>query len=65
MSAKHARPLNEPVLPDDYPIYAGYVYVADGVPVVSDWHDVTAKEFKAREGITELRRCDLAGRDLL
>jgi len=60
------RPLlNEPVLPDDYPIYAGYVYVADGVPVVSDWHGINAREFKMREGITELRRCDLSGRGLL
>jgi hypothetical protein len=60
-----SRPLREPVLPDDYPIYAGYVYVADGVPIVSDWHDITAREFKMREGITELRRCDLSGRGLV
>lgn len=65
----HDRPqtrlLNEPVLPDNHPIYADYVYVADGVPVVSDWHDITVREFKMREGITELRRCDLSGRGLL
>lgn len=56
--------LNEPILPDDYPIYADYLYVADGKVVRSDWHNVTAREFKAREGITELRRCDMAGREL-
>ena len=59
-----AKKLNEPVLPDDYPIYADYLYVADGNVVRSDWHDVTAREFKAREGVKELRRCDMAGRDL-
>jgi hypothetical protein len=60
-----AKTLKEPVLPDDYPIYADYLYVADGKVVRSDWHDITAREFKAREGITELRRCDMAGRGLL
>jgi len=55
----------ERILPDDYPIYAGYIYVADGKPIVSDWHDITAREFKARENITELKSCDLAGRGLL
>jgi hypothetical protein len=57
-------PLSEPILPDDYPIYAGYCYVADGRVIVSDWHDITARQFKAREGITELRRCDMAGRGM-
>jgi len=56
--------LNEPILPDDYPIYGDYLYVADGKAVRSDWHGITAREFKAREGITELRRCDITGRDL-
>lgn len=60
-----ASKLNEPILPDDYPIYADYLYVADGKVVRSDWHDVTAREFKAREGVKELRRCDMAGRGLL
>lgn len=57
-----ARELNEPILPDDYPIYAGYLYVADGKVISSPLHDVTARELKAREGITELRRCDMSGR---
>lgn len=54
--------LNEPILADDYPIYGDYLYVADGKVVRSDWHGITAREFKQREGITELRRCDLVGR---
>lgn len=59
-----SKELKEPILEDDYPIYAGYLYVADGNVISSDWHGITAREFKAREGIKELRRCDMAGRDL-
>lgn len=57
--------LNEPVLPDDYPIYGHYLYVADGKVVRSDWHGITARQFKNREGIQELRRCDITGRQAL
>jgi len=57
--------LKEPELPEDYPIYGGYAYVADGKVVISDWHDITAREFKAREGIKVLCRCDMAGREML
>lgn len=53
--------LDEPILPEDYPIYAGYLYVADGKVVASDYH-CTARQFKAREGVSELRRCDIYGR---
>lgn len=54
--------LNEPILPDDYPIYADYLYVADGKVVRSDFHGVTAKRFKMYLGASELRRCDIYGR---
>lgn len=57
--------LREPILEDDYPIYGGYFYVADGKPITSNWHGITAKEFKLRENIKELRRCDAVGRGLL
>jgi hypothetical protein len=57
--------LNEPLLEDDYPIYADYLYVADGKVVRSDWHGITARQFKIREGYTELRRCDIYGRQAL
>lgn len=57
--------LDEPVLSDDYPIYADYWYVADGKPIRSDWHGITARQFRNREGITELRRCDIYGRQAL
>lgn len=58
------KQLKERELPDDYPIYAGYLYVADGEVVVSDWHDITARQFKGAEGYTSLKNCDMAGRDL-
>jgi len=54
-----SRELHEPILPDDYPIYAGYWYVADGKPIRSDWHNITAQQLKAKLGAQELRRCDI------
>lgn len=62
MSDATLPPLNETVLPDDYPIYAGHFYVADGKVVQSDWHGITAREFKRNIRAKELRRCDIAGR---
>ena len=55
-------PLNEPELPDNYPIYGGYWYVADGTPIRSDWHRITAAQFKAKTGTKVLCRCDIYGR---
>lgn len=60
--ATEEKPLNEPLLPDDYPIYADYLYVADGKLYRSDWHGITARQLKGREGFSELRRCDIQGR---
>lgn len=59
------EPLNEPLLPDDYPIYGDYLYVADGRVIRSDWHGVTARELKRALGAAELRRCDIAGRQAI
>jgi hypothetical protein len=49
---------DETILPDDYPIYGNYMYLADGRVYRSDWHDVTAGELKRREGFKEVRRCN-------
>lgn len=54
--------LDEPVLPDDYTVYADYMYVADGNVVLSDYHGITVREFKFRLGAKEIRRCDIYGR---
>lgn len=57
--------LDEPILEDDYPIYGDYLYVADGKVYRSDWHGITARQLKQREGFKSLRRCDIAGRKRL
>jgi len=53
---------NENVLPDDYPIYGDYLYVADGQVYRSDYHGVTVADLKRREGFTEVRRCNIFAR---
>ena len=53
--------LNETELKDDYPIYAGYLYVADD-KVVTSWITTTALHFKHELKATKLCRCDLLGR---
>lgn len=53
--------LNEPVLPDDYPVHWDYLYVADGAVIRSDIQG-TVKRLKANLGATEIRRCDIYGR---
>jgi len=52
----------ENVLPDDYPIYADYLYVCDGKPYRSDWHDITVRQLKVREKFKEVRRCNIVAR---
>ena len=59
------RELNEPILPDDYPVYGNYLYVADGKVIVSDWHGVTVAKLKYELGAKEIRRCDMYGRKAL
>jgi hypothetical protein len=56
--------LDEPVLPDDYPVHAGYAYVIDGKPRISDISGTVAR-LKRDTKATEIRRCDLVGRELI
>jgi hypothetical protein len=58
------KKMNEPVLPDDYPVYADYLYVADGKVIRSDWHGITVARLKLAMGAKEIRRCDIVGRGL-
>jgi hypothetical protein len=51
----------ETVLPADYPIIAGYVYIVDGV-FTRATHSQTASEWAAR-GAKVIRRCDLFAHD--
>ena len=63
-------PLNEPILPDDYPVYQGYMYVANGRPVeFIDGMNMTVGRWKALripgvDPVTEVRRCDIIGRQM-
>ena len=54
--------LNEEILPDDYPVYGDYLYVADGIAIRSDWHGITVGQLKRALGVKEIRRCDIHGR---
>ena len=60
--SKHGLYPDETVLPDDYPIYADYLYVADGKVHRSDWYNCTVRDLKNREGFKEIRRCNIAER---
>jgi hypothetical protein len=60
---RDTRPLREKVLDDSYPVYAGYAYVADGKVIVSDVSG-TVKLLKNDTGTTEIKSCDLVGRNL-
>jgi hypothetical protein len=51
------------VLDDDYPVYYGYAYVADGKVVSSDIKG-TVRDLKRDLKATEIRRCDMGGRNL-
>lgn len=53
---------NEHLLEDDYPVYGDYLYVADGKVYRSDYHGVTVKYLKAKEGFKEVRRCNISAR---
>lgn len=57
------RELNEPILGDDYPVFAGYWYVMDGIPKQSDVSGNVVR-LKAVHGCKEVRRCDAVERDL-
>ncbi len=50
--------LDEPVLKDDYPVYYGYAYVADGKPVYSDVQGTVA-DLKRDLNAKQVRRCDI------
>ena len=56
--------LDEPILADDYPVYPGYAYVADGKPVASPIEGTVAR-LKHALNASEIRRCDIVGRELL
>ena len=52
---------NEEVLPDDYPVYYGYAYVADGEPIISLIKGTVCR-LKKSQGYQEVRRCNIYAR---
>lgn len=60
--------LNEPILPDNYPVFGNYLYVCDGKVVMCDLLDGTVADLKRdlrshyKLEAKEIRRCDIAGR---
>lgn len=55
--------LDEPILPDDYPVYADYFYVVDGQVMRSDIVG-RVRDLKRDKKAKEVRRCDAAKRGL-
>jgi hypothetical protein len=61
--AGRLREANERVLDDEYPVYAGYLYVADGSPISSDVQG-TVRDLKRATGAQEIKNCDISFRKL-
>lgn len=57
------QPLNERILPDDYPVYAGYLYVVDGTVITADY-TMTVKRLKMHHNASTVTDCDIKGRNL-
>ncbi len=55
--------LNEPELPDDYPVYPDYLYVADGKVIRSPFK-ATVAALKKDGTFTKVQRCDIVGRGI-
>lgn len=53
--------LDERELPDDYPVYWDYMYVADGKVIRSDIQG-TVRDLKRDVGASIITSCDIAGR---
>lgn len=62
MNLCHKKP-QENALPDDYPIYLGYLYVVDG-KVVQSMENSTVGTWKRVKGCKQVTSCDIAARDL-
>jgi hypothetical protein len=60
----------EDVLPDNYPVHYDYIYIVDGKIIRSDLGETdfgnsTVKDLKRLLNVKEIRKCDLAARNLL
>jgi len=63
--------LQEPILEDNYPVYADYLYVCDGKVIRCDLMDGNVADLKRdlrghyKLEAKEIRRCDIEGRRAL
>ena len=55
---------NETELPDDYPLYFGYLYIVDGKVVRATEEKSTVAEWKRRKGCKSVKNCDIHARNL-
>lgn len=55
--------LRERDLEDEYPIFAGFLYVVDG-KVMTATGDSTVGRMKQKSGAKSITSCDISGRDL-
>lgn len=59
---KHLLLSTETILPNDYPIYGGYIYIGDMKFFVNDiLIRGTVKDLKKEYKLKEIRRCDIFG----
>lgn len=56
--------LNERILPDDYPVYYGYLYVADN-EVISSGIEGDIGRLKMLLKVNEIKNCDIISRGLV
>jgi hypothetical protein len=56
------RPLDERILPDNYPVKIGYMYTVNGSPQECLENFQTVGKWKTVPGVEEIRRCDIYGR---
>lgn len=57
---------DEYILPDDYPIHYDYLYVCDGKVKLSPFGGGSVvRDWKRSDGFKEIRRCNMAIRNIL
>jgi len=59
---KHILLSSEKILPDNYPIYYGYIYIGDMKFMVNDiLMRGTVRDLKRTYKLTEIRSCNIVG----
>ena len=56
---------SETPLEDDYPVYGGYWYLADGVPRQCSFNFAFVRDLKRIWEVAEIRNCDLKARGMM